>query len=326
MAAPDDQKPGVERLLFLRSLATVRPNGPEAQQIAAAMRDVYFRRGQGLFAVGDPSGDVFFVVKGGVRMAAPPGSAAPPWDFEAPAIVGALDSFLGRPRTRSAVATSETHALALASAEWLAVLEDNADFARESLLRLSGNLLRMHLEIPDDGGFQAPPPPAPGAALAAGLGFFEKTLALREVPSLRAAGVQVTVRLVELATEIALGPGEALFREGDACDAIDAVASGVIEIDRSAPPLRAAFGPGALVCGAAAIGVGRYPFGARARDGAVVIRLRRDDVLDVMEDHFELTRALLAAVNAERGELMGRHGVLDVGPPPSSSATRRPST
>jgi len=319
MAAPDEQKPGVERLLFLRSLATVRPNGPEAQQIAAAMRDVYFRRGQPLFGVGDPSGDVFFLVKGSVRMAAPPGSPAPPWDFEAPAIVGALDSFLGRPRTRSGVATSETHALALASSEWLAVLEDNADFARESVLRLAGNLLRMHLEIPDDGGFPAPAV-VEGAALTTGLGFFEKTLALREVPSLRAAGVQVTVRLVELATELDLGPGEALFREGDACDALDAVASGVIEVARASPPLHAAFGPGTLVCGPAAIGVGRYPFSAHARDGAVVIRLRRDDVLDVMEDHFELTRALMSAVNAERGELMGRHGVLDTGPPPSSVA------
>jgi CRP-like cAMP-binding protein len=286
------------------------------------MRDVYFRRGQPLFAVGDPSGDVYFLVKGSVRMAAPAGSAAPPWDFDAPAIVGALDSFAGRPRTRSGVATGETHALALASSEWLAVLEDHADFARESLLRLAGTLARMHLEIPDDGGYHAPTPTAGSAAITIGLGFFEKTLALREVPSLRATGVQVTVRLVELATEIALGPGEALFHEGDACDALDVVASGMIEIDRSAPPLHAAFGPGTLVGGAAAIGVGRYPFGARTPDGAVVIRLRKDDVLDVMEDHFELTRALLSAVNTERGELMGRHGLLDAGPPPSSAARR----
>ncbi len=320
--ALDDQKPGVERLLFLRSLAMVRPNGPEAQQIAAAMRDVYFRRAAQHFAVGDPSGDVFYLVKGSVRMAPPPGSTAPPWDFEAPAIVGALDSFLGRPRTRGAVATSETHALALAAADWLAVMEDNADFARESMLRLSGMLLRMHLEIEGDGGYASPAGAVAGAAIATGLGFLEKTLALREVPPLRAAGVQVVVRLVELATEIDLGPGDALFREGEACDAIDVVASGVIEIDRSAPPLRAAFGPGELVGGAGAIGLVRYPFGARARDGAVVIRLRRDDVLDVMEDHFELTRALMSAVNAERGELMGRHGLLDAGSPASSVGRR----
>jgi CRP-like cAMP-binding protein len=318
--ALDDQKPGVERLLFLRSLAMVRPEGPEAQQIAAAMRDVYFRRAAQLFGVGDPSGDVFFLVKGSVRMAPPPGTVAPPWDFEAPAIVGALDSFLGRPRTRSAVATSETHALALAAADWLAVMEDNADFARESMLRLSGMLLRMHLEIEGDGGYA--PPSATGAAIATGLGFLEKTIALREVPPLRAAGVQVVVRLVELATEIDLGPGDALFREGEACDAVDVVASGVIEIERSAPPLGAAFGPGALVGGAGALGLVRYPFGARARDGAAVIRLRRDDVLDMMEDHFELTRALMSAVNAERGELMGRHGLLDAGSPASSVGRR----
>jgi CRP-like cAMP-binding protein len=318
----DDRRPGVERLLFLRSLATVRPNGPEAQQIAAAMRDVYFRRGQALFSVGDPSGDVFFLVQGSVRMAAPAGSPAPPWDFDAPAIVGALDSFQGRPRTRSGVATSDTHALALAAADWLAVLEDNADFARESVLRLAGNLMRMHLEVPDDGGY--PTPAADEAAATTGLGFFEKTVALRRIPSLRAAGVQPVVRLAELATEIDLAPGDTLFREGEACDAVFAVASGVIEIERSAPPLRAAFGAGALVGGAAAIGITRYPFGARARGSAVVIQVRRDDVLDVMEDHFELTRAVLSAINLERGELMGRHGLLDAGPPPSSAGSRGP--
>jgi len=38
-------------------------------------------------------------------------------------------------------------------------------------------------------------------------------------------------------------------------------------------------------------------------------RLRKDDLFDVMEDHFELTRALLGEINAEQGELMARHGV-----------------
>src|SRR5260221_7029041 len=109
--AGEERPVGVERLLFLRSLATARMDGPEAIQMAGAMRDVFFRRGQELFAIGEPSGDVFFLVKGSVQMTAP---GAPPWDFDAPAIVGAFDSFAERPRARRGVATSDLHALALA--------------------------------------------------------------------------------------------------------------------------------------------------------------------------------------------------------------------
>ncbi len=304
MAAGDDRPVSVERLLFLRSLAT-RLDGPEAIQIAAAMHDVYFKRGEQLFGIGEASGDVFFVVRGSVTMSAP---GAPPWEFDAPAVVGALDSFAGRPRARRGVATSDVHALALSHTDWLAVLEEHHEYACETVQSLAGALSRMRLGLDGDGGF---PDPAPdGGPLTSGLNPLEKMLALRRVPLLRAAGAEATLRLCELAEEVELGPGGVLFREGDPCDALHAVAGGVIVIERASPPLRAAFGPGAIVGGAAAMGVGQQPFEARARpsERAVVLQVRKDDVLDVMEDHFGLARSLLGCINAERDELMRRHG------------------
>jgi CRP-like cAMP-binding protein len=303
MAAPDPRQLGVERLLFLRSLATVRADGPEAVQIAAAMRDVHFRRGEVLFTIGEPAGEIFFLVKGSVRMTAP---EAVPWDFEAPAIVGALDAFAGRPRTRRGEATTDTHALALTHTDWLAVLEENFDFARESVLRLSAALWTMRLGIPGDGGF--PAPAASTGPLASGLDLVGKALALRALPLYATAGVQASLRLAELSEEIALPPGGTLFGEGDPGEAVYVVTSGLVTIEHSAPRLVAAFGPGALVGGAAVIGAARHAFTARAPEGAVVLRLRKDDVLDVMEDHFALTRALLLQINAEREVLMRAHG------------------
>ena len=304
MPAEDEARLGVERLLFLRSLSAARPGGVEALQLAAAMRDVYFKRGQRLFAAGEPSGDIFFVVAGAVRMEA---SGVEPWEFEAPAVVGALDSFAGGRRTRTGLATRETHALVLAHTDWLAVLEEHFDFARDSVVRRSAALLRMHLGIPEDGGYRAVE--APGSPPATRLGLVERTLALQELPALQAAGVQATLRLAELCEELELEPEQVLFREGEEAEAIDLVAGGVIAIAGGAPPLRAAFGRGSLVGGAAAIGAPRQAFTARAAGRAVVLRVRKDDLFDVMEDHFELTRALLGEINAEQGELMARHGV-----------------
>jgi CRP-like cAMP-binding protein len=323
MAAEDERQLGVERLLFLRSLSPTRPNGPEAVQMAGAMRDLHFRSGQQLFAIGDPSHDVFFVVKGTVRMTAP-GSA--PWDFEAPAVIGALDAFASRPRTRAGVATSDTHALALAHTDWLSVMEEHFDFARESLMRISSGLSRMRLGLEGDGGFPEPAP-APGT-LAPGLSLFEKTVALRKLLIFRAAGVQATLRLAALASTHPLAPGDVLYREGDPCETLDAVLGGVVAIERADPPIRAAFGPGALVGGSAAIGTPEAPYTARAREASLLLRLRKDDVLDVMEDHFALTRSIMSSVNAERSELMARHGTLDGGGPrsqaaPSSGVVRR---
>lgn len=314
MSADDDRRLGVERLLFLRSLTNARPSGPEAVQIAGAMRDLYFKRDQRLFAIGDPAIDVFFIVKGSVRLTAPD---AAPWDFEAPAVIGAIDAFAGRPRTRRAVATADTHALALAHTDWLAVLEEHFDFARESVLRLADGLGRMRLGLAGDGGH--PGPSEPAGPRAAGLGLYEKTVALRRLPVLRAAGVQVTMRLAALAEERALAPGEALFREGDAGETLDAVAGGRIAIERATPPLRAAFGAGSLVGGLASLAAPRAAFDARAAETSLVLRLRKDDVFDVMEDHFELTRSILASVNEERSALMARHGTLDGGAAPEAA-------
>jgi CRP-like cAMP-binding protein len=303
--ADDEQRVGVERLLFLRSLSLAR-GGPEAAQIAAAMRDVRFARGERLFEIGAESSEIFFLVKGSARMSAPPESGAAPWDFEAPAVIGALDAFAGRPRTRRAVATSDTHALALAHTDWLAVLEEYVDFARESVLRIAGALHRHRATLPNHGGFPAPDPPR--ATLATGLGLLERALAARESPLFRAAGVQATLRLVELASEIALRPGEVLFREGASCDAMDLITSGLVAIERRGPPLSASFGPGSLVGGCSLVATARYPFTAIAPEGAVVLRMRKDDLFDVMEDHFSLTRALLRAINAEREQVMREHG------------------
>jgi len=315
MAAEDERQLGVERLLFLRSLSPTRPNGPEAVQMAGAMRDLHFRTGQQLFAIGERSHDVFFVVKGTVRMTAP-GSA--PWDFEAPAVIGALDAFASRPRTRTGVATSDTHALALAHTDWLSVMEEHFDFARESLMRIYSGLARMRLGLEGDGGF--PEPALSTGTLAPRLSLFEKTVALRRLPTFRAAGVQATLRLAELASPHPLAPGDTLYREGEACETLDAVLGGVVEIERVDPPIRAAFGPGSLVGGSAAIGTPESPFTARAREASLLLRLRKDDVLDVMEDHFALTRSIMSSVNAERSELMARHGTLDGGGPPRSQA------
>jgi CRP-like cAMP-binding protein len=314
--AGDERPVGVERLLFLRSLSTARLEGPEASQIAAAMRDVYFKRGQVLFSIGDASGEIYFVVKGSVQMTAP-GTA--PWDFEAPAIVGVLDSFAGRRRERRGVATSDVHALALAHTDWLAVLEEHHDYACESVIRLATVLARMRLGIPGDGGYPAPSPTE--GALPARLGLFERTLALRRLPIFHDAGVEATLRLCQHCEEIRLGPGEELFREGDPGEGLDVVAGGLVDVQRADPPLSAAFGPGALVGGAASLAPGARSFGARAREGAVVLRVHKDDVFDAMEDHFALTRSLLTAINAEREELMRKHGTAGAEVPPPSSGT-----
>jgi CRP-like cAMP-binding protein len=302
MAAGDERPVGIERLLFLRSLSMGAGEGPEVLQVAGAMREVFFERAQEIFAIGDPAGDIFFLVRGSVRMTAP---GAPPWDFDAPAIVGVFDAFAGRPRSRRAVATSDLHALSLAYADWLAVLEENHELACEAVLRVAAMLRRTRLGIAGDGGHD---PPAPAGPAAAGLGSFARTRALRRLPILRDASVEVTLRLAELAQEIDLAPGEVLFREGDPGETLSAVASGLVAVERADPPLRAVFGPGALVGGAAAVGLGPHPFTARAELPTVVLRLHRDDVLDLMEDHFDLTRGLLSAIGAEREELMRRYG------------------
>jgi CRP-like cAMP-binding protein len=82
------------------------------------------------------------------------------------------------------------------------------------------------------------------------------------------------------------------------------VARGVVELERENPPLSARFGPRSLAGGIGSIGEDMRAMKFRALTPALLLRVRDEDLIDVMEDHFDLTRSILRHANLERERLM----------------------
>jgi CRP-like cAMP-binding protein len=128
------------------------------------------------------------------------------------------------------------------------------------------------------------------------LSLVQKIDVLRRSRGFRQANVQALVRLALLAREIRLNAGSTLFQRGEAKGLFFLVAEGVVEAVHEAPVLVARFGRGDLVCGYGALGNADNQYVATARSPAVVFSFSEEDFFDVMEEHFELTRSVLAGI------------------------------
>jgi CRP-like cAMP-binding protein len=91
--------------------------------------------------------------------------------------------------------------------------------------------------------------------------------------------------------------------QSGASGALFIVSSGRVEYERTDVPVCARFAPGTIVAGVSGIG---DPADSRVRAlvPSVLLRLRVEDLFDVMEDHFDLVRSMLAHGSSERERLM----------------------
>ncbi|MBI2895590.1 MAG: cyclic nucleotide-binding domain-containing protein [Deltaproteobacteria bacterium] len=289
----------IERQLFLKTLAIGKATGA-GQRFADAMREVAYPAGTTIYREGDGTDRIFFVRSGEISLAR---RGEEPWTFRERDTVGVLDAMQDRPRARTATAVTDVKALAVTVEDWLELLEDNFELARQTIVRGARSLFDLHLELAPTGGFPIPT----GTDVPEGKGPVDlvgRIILLHDLPAFRAASVQSLVGLSKVLRERRLEAAGGLFLRGEPPGAIFVVVRGLVEISRDSPELRAGFGPGALVAGYVSVGQSERQFDARAVVPTTVLELREDDYLDLLEDHFELVRSVLADMARERERLM----------------------
>jgi len=298
-APPRAPQIAFQRELFLRSMSLSRTQSGASQQLARAMRDVSFRAGETIYRIGDFTRLIHFVTHGELELSTP---NVDPWRLKAPAVIGILDVNQRRPFSRTATAITDVHALVLHEDDWAEALEEHFEFARATILGLAADVHRLHLQASPTGGF--PEAPKSDDHEPHALNLQERTLAIRAVPCFRTAAVQALALLAVGAGERTLDRSERLFSYGDAASSIFVVARGTVHIEREDPKIRARFGPGAIIGGGAALSFVTQPYTAVAETQAVVLELRREDIVDVLEDHLEIVRAIFAGLGSERELIM----------------------
>lgn len=288
----------IEREIFFRTfMRGPRPPPGVAKQFIDAMREELFPAGSVIYRRGTPPEYVHYVVRGKVELSAPDQK---PWIFGARSAIGGLDAFQEQPLSRTAVALEDTVILKVRIDDYFDIMEDNFDFAKTMMGVMYGGLeeiarvLPAHLAYPN--GDEEPQI----AAGAKSLGLVERLVVFRSARAMRRISLQVLVRLAQLAEERRIQADERIWPKGEPSDAMWVVAAGRVRVAREVPSFCAEFGAGSVVAIFTALGLQEPHYDARALTPGLLLRLRKDDFYDVMEDHADLARALLAYGASER--------------------------
>lgn len=293
----------LERELFIRTrLARLAEPGFDPASSSLA-EEVTFQPGAILYRAGEPPVDFYSFLRGTIEVLAP---GLPPWILKNQTGVGLLEVLADRPRTATVTAVTRVRAMKIRAVDYLDFLEEHYELALASALRSAKDVHDISLTLAPDGGFpqvdvpEGPPSPAPIHPM----NLVQKIEVLRDSRALRKANVQALVRLSLLLTEIRRGASEVVFARGEAAGRFYLVAEGVVEVQHQEPQLVARMARGDLLCGYGALGNADNQYVAIARTPAIVFAFSEEDFFDVMEEHFALTRSVLAAIASDYTRLV----------------------
>jgi CRP-like cAMP-binding protein len=139
----------------------------------------------------------------------------------------------------------------------------------------------------------------------------ERMLRLQDIPLLRDLPTDALAQVAILAEERQLEEGQHLWRAGETAAELYFLLEGVIVIldSRGAPEV--AVTPGSDLGAGALVAAGSVrASAATALRPALLLRVRRDDFLEILDEHPEATRAVLESLGAR---LSGETRRLDAG-------------
>jgi len=303
----------IEQQLALATMFGSLMSGTALQQFAAVSRDVFIPAGKVIYEQGDRSQHVHFILEGRVELA---GEDEEPWYFDGRSLIGVLDAELGRDYTRTARAISDVRMVVLDVEDWNDVIEDNIELTSRNMKRSHQRWLRLSAQLGSRGGFVEPEPHSQRLSVMFGamasklaperLNPFERLLTLRLCPLFGPAGIQALISVARAAT-VRLVPAEStVAHEGDPAASFFIVAHGSVVAERASPPMRATFGSAELVAGYAGFAHDEWPLSLRAAVDTTLLEIAHNDLHDVMEDHYDLVRAIRAytASEIERMQLL----------------------
>ena len=242
-----------------------------------------------------------------MRLTAP---GVEPWRFSDGAVVGIFDSNLQRPYSRTATALTDVDGLVIEGEEYYEILEDHFEDARLIIETASGSLHNLTADLPAGERFVSTAPTPTGAMVPdRPLTLVERIECLQECEAFAATPIQVLVMMAELVTEERWDAGEMVFERGEPLQSLLLVARGRVDLEDSAGTVHP-FGPSSLLGGFFAFARPETEYRARAGTAALTLRVRQDDLFDVMEDHHEMIRSIFRHLTFERERVQIRNAEL----------------
>jgi hypothetical protein len=190
---------------------------------------------------------------------------------------------------------------------WVEMLEDSSQLARSAVVNASRAVTLLEERVPT---WQQRTQPdgtsllsiAPSRAMT----LVERLALLLDVQVLRFAGVQALADLAAVSEEVSFAAGEIVVERGVEHERMIRIVEGEALAEREGPPVVRHQGPGDLVCGTAILGRAAGAWQARAVTPTRGISFPIEALFDLMEEHFDLVRSILAALGARREQLLER--------------------
>jgi CRP-like cAMP-binding protein len=273
-----------ERAIYLRSIPVAAMLSPAlVHVIASQLRERRLPKDTCLMREGDDIASLLLLVDGSVRLVKGGrqiGTLAPPQTLGFLGIIGRS------PAGYDAFAESDVHALELESDTIYELLEEQFQFMVATLRYAAERVLYEMQELPED-TLGIPFEKIPFQIGERPLDFVEKILLLRQIGVFRKTNLNALAALSQQMEEIRFAPGEVIWKPGDPAPFGLMVADGEATC-HTEDGRRFVYGPGTAMGGVEGLAGKPRWYTATAQTRVVGLRGVTDELLDVIEDNYEL--------------------------------------
>ena len=131
-----------------------------------------------------------------------------------------------------------------------------------------------------------------------GMGYFERMIFLRTIPSLAEMPNEIAAVIAENTVERFFSEGSYIHRQGRPATTIQYIVRGEVEIQRNGKPVRR-LGPRTVVGGLSALAEDDQGYDCIATEDTTTLELQSDDGQEIFEDHFIFLKRVIQNTNAE---------------------------
>jgi CRP-like cAMP-binding protein len=225
-------------------------------------------------------------------------------------VLGVFDFFAGRAQAALSAST-DVVALSIPARAIRRILEEHFDVIVHLFRGLGRTLIRALRQAPTLASSAAAPTLAPHEGHP-DLGEVERILLLRSAVAFRRASVSGLASLVRTTRVDSFPQGTLLWRGTDDATWLGVIVHGIVECETPIRPGRFYFAEDEAnaVGFLDTLGDDTRWYEARALTDVVVLTVRKDDLLDTLEDHFDMALACLRAFSTFAISIVGRlHGM-----------------
>jgi CRP-like cAMP-binding protein len=256
--------------------------------------------GHVLYERSSPATTVFQLMSGEIAMKAPD---LPSWRVQAGGTSGFVDLMLGRDHARAAVTTTPSRLLEVDAADYRDYLEDNFAVSHRIMSWLSGELVADTVTRPEAPTLLAThATPKTRSFAKVEIPAVERLMMMSRMSALRGASTQGIANLAQSATEARFGPGEIIAAAGSSPTMVSFLVEGQVELELPTGVRVPRAGRDFLAHVEELAATPRLNT-VTAVSPVIVLQIDREELLDRLEEHFDLLMAVFGGIARQQEKL-----------------------